>query len=249
MLQQEQYIDFLTARRFRRTLLCHDDLKINRSIEPEAMMQFHFSLARPLEPVEVDIRNERPVQFKSAANTLTAANRLTKAAMAYLKEVFPGYVSFQDLYRTALDRIERSPDEAAGQSQSGPLVLAADLLLGYSIDLLAICLHPPVCVVPLSPRPLVNPLARLQAKRSKPITSQRHQPVVLHPVAQQIVRRLDGSHSRRELVQSVQEAFRTASELAVRQGVPLVPMPEPHLLPEIVDRMLAQISTAGLLIG
>lgn len=247
ILQQEQYIDFLAARRFRKTLLCHNKVPINRNIEPATMTGFHFSLARPLEAVDVDIRNESPAHFKSAINTFTATQRLTKAAMVHLREVFPGYVSFPELYRTALARI--GGGEAPDPTSTGPLVLANDLLIGYSVDFLAICRHSPTCVVPLGPRPRVNPLVRLQAEQGKPMTSQRHEPTVLHPIAQQIVRRLDGSHGRRELVACVREAFRAAGEAAVQQGAPPVSMPAPHVLPEIVDRTLAQISAAGLLIG
>lgn len=43
VIEREQYVDFRKLRRFRETLLCHEEIALDRAIGPERMNQFLFS--------------------------------------------------------------------------------------------------------------------------------------------------------------------------------------------------------------
>ena len=52
-IELEQYIDFLRDRRFRHTLLCHADVRVQPRLTPDVMPAFHLtSLAVPVPPAE-----------------------------------------------------------------------------------------------------------------------------------------------------------------------------------------------------
>lgn len=247
-VRQEQYMDFLRGRRFRKTLLCHRDVQVKRCVNPEGMRQFHFSLAGEVKTEDVDIRNEKPCQFTVDGKGFCTSNRLTKAALMYLKEVHPRHVHFQELYVTALARVGTSRPGGAHDPTSSAKTLANNLLVGYTIDLLEITLHPPRCVVQVSPRPLASPLARLQAARGNRVTTQLHGTVGLDAFGQRLLSRLDGSHRRSDLLACAEEAIE-AGEVKVESGDRPVKKVDPATLSSILDQALARFSESALLIG
>lgn len=247
VVRQEQYMDFVRGRRFRKTMLCHRGIRLKRRVKPETMRQFHLALADGVESERVDIRNEKPCQFRRGGRRLTTGHRLTKAALMYLKEIHPRYVSFQDLYVTALARSgHRQPGPADPTSDAE--VLGNNLLLGYTIDLLQLAVHPPRCVSELSPQPLANPLARLQAARGNPVTNQLHRSVWLDPLGRRLMCRLDGAHRRSDLVACVEQAI-DAGEVTVRNADRRATKPDPTTLSGLLDEALAHLRDSALLVG
>ena len=97
LVQQEQLADFLANRRFRSTLLCHQDVPLRREIPEAAMKRFHFGLAARYLPAEVDLNNDEPVHFNIGRSGISVSQRLVKAALVCLDEVFPRQVAFADL--------------------------------------------------------------------------------------------------------------------------------------------------------
>ena len=66
LIRREQYIDFLINRRFRTSLLCHDDVALDRGLPPERLMSgFRFAgVARP-ESSRVDIGSPAKETFRA----------------------------------------------------------------------------------------------------------------------------------------------------------------------------------------
>lgn len=248
LLQQEQYIDFVRGRHFRKTLLCHQAVELRRALEPDQMERFYVAAANHLEAQNVNIRSATQAVFKTKKSTMTIANRLAKAALIWLLEIAPRFASFTEVYETALARVGRKQLDAAADEDDSRRGLAANLLLAFSVDVVEVCLHPPACVTPAGERPLTTQLARAQAQRGVYVTNQRHAAVPLHAMARQIVRRLDGSHDRATLTRCIQDAIRSG-ELTLQRGKETLRDPEAGLVADLVDRTLTQISTAGLLVG
>ena len=168
--------------------------------------------------------------------------------MAYLIEIYPRFVAFPQLYETSVKRLGYAVADVANHPEYGQLTLASELLVVFAGGLLAICVHPPICVNSPTQRSLVTPLARLQAERGQLITTQRHQAIRLGGLERRIVRRLDGSHARDELIQCVAEAAESG-DLTFKQGEkPLLALGAPQLQ-KVLDGALSMISAAGLLIG
>jgi hypothetical protein len=122
------------------------------------------------------------------------------------------------------------------------------LLQALAIGMVEIAVHPPRCVSRPSARPVVSPLARLQAGGGRLVTNLRHQPVELNPLARRVVHRLDGSHDRRSLLGCVEESV-AAGELTVKAADRAVKQLEPQAAAEILDRTLSHITASALLIN
>jgi methyltransferase-like protein/ubiquinone/menaquinone biosynthesis C-methylase UbiE len=247
LVEQEQYMDFLRGRKFRKTLLCHAGVPLNRGLKPDLMKRLHFGLNQPLECTAVDIRNEERAEFRLGGAKLWAAGRVSKAAMIYLNEIYPRCVSFRELHAVAMARV-RTATAGRGVPQSPEVELANTLLSGCTAEFFTLSVHPPACVSGLSQRPLVRPLARLQAQQGGQLASQRHQPVGLNPVAKRIVQRLDGRHDVGSLVSYVQQSVREG-KLEVKPQDGQIADADPKLLRKMVTDSLAQISASGLLVG
>jgi len=248
LVQQEQYMDFIRGRRFRRTLLCHAGVPLNRNLSADLFKKFHFAAAGKFEAAKVDIRNEDPSAFRCGNATLSTTSRLVKAALMHLKEVYPRFIPFGQLCATALARVHSVRPMDPQDPKMRPDVVASAMMQGYMAGLIAICLHPPRRVTEGGPRPMVSALARLQAAQGAQLTNTSHQTVTLDPLSKRIVRRLDGKHDRPALMESVREAI-AAGEVVVKKGDRKVTNPDAETLANVLDRALGSIAEAGLLEG
>lgn len=81
LVQMEQYLDILTHRDFRQTLLCHSGRKINRSLDQSTLEGLRFSTHVEVAPG----KTEDELVFKAGTATLATTNRLAQAALERLR--------------------------------------------------------------------------------------------------------------------------------------------------------------------
>jgi methyltransferase-like protein/SAM-dependent methyltransferase len=217
----EQYMDFLHNRMFRQTLLCHQDVVPSRTVDVgrlEAM--YASSRARPVAP-DPDLRSRSVVQYRGADGaTLSIDHPASKAAMLCLAETWPRPLPFPGLLSLARSRLGLDGDvfiapDAAIDAQ----VLAANLLraYGYSASLVDLHVHAPCPVLEAGERPVASLVARYQARQGARVTNLRHERVVLDGLECFLLRRLDGSHDRRALVDSLEDGPLADGTLALSQ--------------------------------
>ena len=119
LVQLEQYLDILTHREFRQTLLCRADRKIDRALDRATLEGLRFSSAAEISSG----KSEGELVFKAGTATVATTNRLAQAALETLK-------------RHAGQRLSRA--ELAQEMQSHPEhSTAADL----EADLRPVLLH------------------------------------------------------------------------------------------------------------
>jgi methyltransferase-like protein len=246
LVEQQQYLDFIHGTRFHRTLLCRKEVALNRTMSGEKITGFHIALTNDLEKVAVNIHNDEEVEFKNGGGSLTTGNRLSKAAMIYLKEIFPAYVHFDKLYETVINRLGISPRQAQADADLGSEALAANVMLCVLAGMFKPCLNPPRYVGDLSTRPNVGLLARLQAARGNSVTSRLHRPVKMSDVMRHVVRRLDGSHDRKDLIESMRKALDSGEIVVTSNGKKVQTTATAHI-PAAVDKTLQDVVTMGLL--
>jgi methyltransferase-like protein/2-polyprenyl-3-methyl-5-hydroxy-6-metoxy-1,4-benzoquinol methylase len=203
IVAREQYLDFLTGRRFRQTLLCHEDAAIDRKLSAERIMNlFVASPARPVseEPV-IDSTAVEMFQGNKAA-TMSTNHPLTKAAMLQLGKIWPWSLHFDDLIGAS--RAQLSPNLARHNGDIGrddALRLGEFLLKAYAANLIELHAQPPRFVLEPGKRPTASRLARLQLESDTTVTTLRHTSVqVLDPVGRHLLMLLDGSRDRKGLL-------------------------------------------------
>ncbi len=215
----EQYLDFIQNRMFRQTLLCHADRTVDRTLRPERLFKLRIaSRARPAAD-DVDIAGTEPVQFRIASGgALTTDHPVTKAAMLHLRRAWPLAVPFGELFQRAYasvvaargGRAEPAAGDAdpAGAERRDAFYLAANLLRAhsYSSQLVSLHTHMPRLSPTVSERPTASALARLLAADSPLVTNLWHDRVQLTDGQQRLLQRLDGGHSRVDLLDDLVQA-------------------------------------------
>ncbi len=106
LVEQQQYIDFLTARRFRASLLCHEGITLDRTIRPERMTRFQVvGIARPCS-ASPDFGSTASEVFQTPEGAGMATNNpVFKAALTCLAERALAALRFSELCAATRDRM------------------------------------------------------------------------------------------------------------------------------------------------
>ena len=202
-IAREQYLDFLSFRRFRQTLLCRSDLKLRLGMNPESLARFHVSFAAKPEsaaPLPDSNAAEKFVGDKNA--NVEVSNPLVKAALRILAEAWPQALPFTDLISNARTQLGLPTVDAAADADS--LALFELFLQTYAPGLTTLHLHPPQFTPRASERPVASPLARWQAKTHERLTNLCHTLVVLeHPSGRHLLTLLDGTRDHATLAREM----------------------------------------------
>ena len=197
VVQMQQYLDFLRNRRFRQTLLCREEVALDRGLRPEILRGLHFaSSARPsVEHPDVG-SPDVVVEFHGRGDSRLATDHpLAKAALFELGRAWPRKVGFDELVRT-IARNGASVDEAGA--------LVDILLAAYTAGLVELSTHAPHFALEPGPRPIASPVARLQLEHGFFVASLRHTSVYIEDdLGRRLLRLMDGTRTldvlRREL--------------------------------------------------
>lgn len=190
LIAAEQYHDFLRNRMFRKTLLCHKEVFLERRLKAEKVLPLKVSSSAQRVTEQPDQNGKQQFSNHEGASLCTS-NQVTQAALSYLGKQYPEAVLFTDLWTQVAD------DLPLNQSRQ----LATDLLRGFSIDLLSLSVDLPLCTRQVEEFPVGFSLSREQAKQSQEVTNCCHEIVSLEPVACQILPYLDGSRDRAAIAQ------------------------------------------------
>lgn len=221
ILACEQYLDFLTCRRFRQTLLCHEQVTIDRALDPERVTNlFVASSAYPVsrEPV---INSTAVEMFKgNKGATLSTNHPLTKAAMLQLGRVWPASLHFDDLIGTA--RLELNPGLARKNgdiARDDRLRLGEFLLKAYAANLIELHSHASQFVLEAGKHPTASLLARLQLEKGTTATTLRHTSVqVMDGVGRKLLVMLDGTRDRDALLEELGRLVVSGQIMIEREG-------------------------------
>lgn len=98
IIRREQYIDFIKCRPFRSTIICHDNIVLDRHPTPDILKNFYLaSQARP-ESESPNIDKEITEKFTGPeGGTLEVDHPLTKAALICLENIWSKCVPFDKL--------------------------------------------------------------------------------------------------------------------------------------------------------
>jgi SAM-dependent methyltransferase len=180
VVQLDQFKDFVIGRRFRRTLLCHQEIPLDAAIEPERLKSLFFASW-----VEFVSSEGETYEFRTPGHRkFTTRHAHLIQLLQCLIEAWPMAVSF--------DRLPQA------ESESGQLCAMLQTL--YSLGMLEIRVSAPKLAVTPGERPLASPLARWQAANSQPAITLRHAVVLLNDkISSRLVTLLDGTRNRAEL--------------------------------------------------
>jgi SAM-dependent methyltransferase len=182
-LEARQYGDFLACRKFRESILCRKDIRLDRSLSLNRFQT--LAAASRVQPAEPQPDGAQKFEL-SQGRSLTTNHPLVKDVLCFLASRWPGSVP------------------VAGLPLGGyPPEDAADMLM-HLVEAEAIELwqQPPRVATAIGERPVASPLARFQLSIGLTmVTNQRHQSIDLpDETGRALVSLLDGTRDREALV-------------------------------------------------
>lgn len=246
ILAQEQYLDFLTGRNFRQTLLCHHNKTLKRPIPMGKLPDFYFS---------INVQPQQSQQLASGENNtelmrfvhpelgaMSTDNVLAKAALSILGDQFPKAISFSQLVAQAQELLgERTPVDEARRAE-----LAEFLYIALSRGIAQIYTEAHNLPEYPSEYPVASPIARQQAQTSPVITTLLHDTVSLDdPLSRSMLVLLDGTRNREELVKELRTRLKPPQDA---QGLAEFEAFKANL-PELVETQLKRLIRLGLLMS
>jgi methyltransferase-like protein len=200
-LRREQYLDFLRARAFRRSLLCRASAWVTHDPDPRSVKRMHASsLARPRSDAP-DFRGHGVEAFQTADGAhLSISHPVVKTVLCFLFEERPRPISFDALSAELETRLGPAL-AAAGSRDEARDFLASVLLRCFLGNLVELHIQPPKFATQIGVRPRASPLARWQAAgEATRVTSLSHRVVELEPLDRIVLRHLDGTNDRAALL-------------------------------------------------
>ncbi len=208
LIALEQYMDFLRNSSFRQTLLCHEDLSIERLLKPDSSWLSTFYAASCVKPVtaKINIQDKSAIEFRSIDGAISTTDHpVSKAALLYLSNSLPKPVSLTSLLEIALHSVygkeRRSLDNAIIEHDTQALM--DTLLKFFSCDmrLVELRVHEPRFVLTAGERPLASKLARWQVQHGHTrVTNMRHEMVDLLQLSIILLPHLDGKNDHEALL-------------------------------------------------
>lgn len=222
--RREQYLDFLTNRAFRQSIICPAATPVESFAQTERMMQLEISSNLACDENEdspVKLRQNQKLTFRDLAGTeVEVSHPLTKAALVVLQQFYPRAIPFDELHRRA--RAYLIPDQLVIQSgddyQQDNAILARDLLAFYAADGVEIQIDPPAFAAELSPHPRANPITTWQIDRGSSLTNLLHNSVKLGGPQTRLLRMLDGTRTPEEACLLLAEQLWDEGQIGVDGG-------------------------------
>jgi len=222
-----QYLDLLLFRDFRRTLLCHQDVTLNRKGLRDQLAP--LLIASPLtqsskEPDGgVGFRNQR------GPGSLQTNNPVIVAALQYLDDRWPQAAPFKELVAATLKHVAM---EHHDEARSTLIEAILQLTCNHLMDLRS---YAGSAIKQAGDRPLASSLARAQAKTGTVVTTLLHTQIqIQHERTRRLLESLDGTRDRRALV----DYFLTQYQDIQRPG-----------LSREIDKLVQEFGRLGLLIA
>jgi SAM-dependent methyltransferase len=209
-IELEQFLDFVSDRSFRRTLLVHHERQQDLSYQLQDARLRDLQLAASLTCVDAQVQFDgSPQAFRAHnGNTIVLGDPVAKLAARELSAAWPFTLGVAALRRAIGKRLKEEGSELADTKSD------ADAKLMAFVSALVIQGAGRYRLQPLPKRkgnPRVPPAARRYALELPPGQTAHtfndwHEPVVLDAVAQRVLPFLDGEHTRAQLLAILEAA-------------------------------------------
>ena len=195
-VRTEQYMDFITNRRFRTSLFCRRGVKLRRDIDAWRIFDFCLgSRLLPVDPPTVDLTTDTRIVFKYASGVeIVATNRYAAALLVEIGSLGARAVHANTLIRNAAQRL-------AGDLAAADLVKAELVNIGLRLvftGVLSLHSEETTFAPAVSARPVAFPVAREIARNNIWAPCLNHRWVNLGPAERVLLVACDGS---RDIVQ------------------------------------------------
>jgi len=219
VIAREQYLDFMVGRRFRQTLLCRDNIHVDRNKLTEKVEELSIAgNVRPKQPV-TKAALEGEIKFIGPKDTsVMSTHPLLTTALSCLGNHWPAPLPFNTLWETVQKQLSFSGLSESNQPEHRT-ALARALLNCYGLGLVELRAWTPPLTAEPGDCPVSSPLARLQSLSADIATTLLHTSVELSDsLAKTLLQLLDGSRNRSEIIKWLTEAVVSGKAALLVEG-------------------------------
>lgn len=249
IVRTEQYMDYIYNRRFRTTLLCHKDAKLNRNIKNEDISKFSLKMnVAPLfDELKTDLDNTEVVKFALNNNketTISTSNNEMKAIFLALSKTSK-FLSVDELVKAAHEVNSKLSEKAI---KAELINNAMRFVLSGHIQ---ITTDPLQFNTDISDKPKLYDLASYQMKRNQNwVTTQNHSMFRTGPYEKLLLQLLDGNNSQEQIISKMIEAVKNGE---LNMQIDNKPVTDEKIIKEnitkITNNFLNNIANSGLLVA
>lgn len=223
-VRYEQYLDFLTNRAFRRSLLCHREVPLVRGGLHERVDRFYIASTVP--PVTFSASDSFPEEIIDPLGRRFRVSDVTlKSLVSTISRSYPQAIPYREIVQTI--------------STSDEIHLRRQLLRGFCQNLFAFYTEPVPLSFTLTEKPIASPLARYQAEMGDVVSTFHHRAIKLTPLERAILRYLDGEHAKEQIITDLMGK--------IERGELSAPSSFRDTLSHLVTACLERFRTEGLL--
>ncbi len=195
-----QYMDFIRNKRFSCTILCHDNIKIERKLKTEEISRFYLRInAKPTTKItENMIFDNSNITFQVLNIKMSSDKTFVKAVLYILWQNRFKLISYNTLFQELKTMLNKSNKETHQALQ-----VEANLFRMALAGLVELSCYPSQHTIHLSEKPMVCPLARHQAKTQNSITNRNHQNIKLENIEAHVLQLLDGRHQISDIQEEI----------------------------------------------
>ncbi len=218
IVKTEQYMDFITNRRFRSTLLCHNSVKLNRSINNEDIIKFNmtFNIVPEKPLVNTDLNSLATEKFffnGSKNNSLSTSSPYMKAILYTFFENINNPMSFNQIVASSNKKLHGTK---LSEIRTEFLANAMKLVLQGYIN---ITLHDTRKEINLN-KPKISGLILYQVTHTDNmwVTNQRHEVVAINLFEKFAMQYMDGKRDHKQIIESVMQHIVSGAMTLSRDG-------------------------------
>jgi SAM-dependent methyltransferase/methyltransferase-like protein len=231
-MEVEQYRDFVVNRSFRKSLLCHETVHVQRNLSVDVFrpLLFRKSIGRSEEG--------RWLLPKVGGEVVEVTDPTVQAVLASAEEAAPRSLSFDELLHSVRARAGAEVDDA----KLGSIILSL-----FALDGIDVRTWSPNVASTVGERPEVFPPARrVPARKRKLVPVPQHGFASLTPLVAAMIHLFDGQRTVPEIVDAIEEE-KARGEFVV-QGVDPAEVATREELMTLVPQALEQMLKVGLLL-
>lgn len=220
IVRSEQYMDFINNRRFRGTILCHNKVSLNRSLQMESIKNFFMHMRIiPAKPIsEIDLNDStNVVDFYLNGNKDTPISTSSpgmKAVLYAFAENFNHPLDVDELAKIATAKLKNANKEnIILEIINNAMRLVLSGYINISSD-------KPQHINKIESKPKASELVRYQAEHTNAmwVTTELHDRVVIGVLEKYALRYMDGKHTKESIIDKLVEHVKKGEIVMTREG-------------------------------
>ena len=221
IVRTEQYMDFINNRRFRATILCRNDVALNRALNIETikkfLLGFKLAPAKPMTEVKLDDTKENLEFYFNGVKEapVSTTSPIMKAILYTFAENWGRHLAFAEIVKLAGAKL---PSAKATDIEVELTNNAMRMVLSGHITIAA---EEAPTTNKLSAKPKVLDLVRYQAEHTPAlwVTNGTHDRLGINIFEKFAFRYMDGKHSAEDLTTKLMEHVKKGDLVVSKDGV------------------------------